>query len=191
MEKNCCLKRTAIKKSTVFSCPAASLPEVSPELTSLLQLISSSWLNYKLKRYSWDYYLAGDVRGHGWWRLRVGVGILGHEAWVMGGDAAESMSSCRGHLEETVSRISHQYVTQCIKGIYNASVRTNQHTVCNFCIFCSCMHVLFNEYLAFCFKKLRHLSIVIQLLVFRAMCKTDFPSYKKGGASFLSNLKYN
>lgn len=52
-------------------------------------------------------YLAGDVRGH--WRrwLRQCVGILRHEARVMGGDAAEPMRSCRGHLEETVEVESH------------------------------------------------------------------------------------
>lgn len=32
----------------------------------------------------------------------MGVGVLGDEARVVGGDAAEAMGSCRGHLEETV-----------------------------------------------------------------------------------------
>lgn len=66
----------------------------------------------RLEYYGWDSYLAGDVRGHGWWRLWVSVGILGDKTRVMGGDAAEPMGSCRGHLEKAVDRISHQYVTQ-------------------------------------------------------------------------------
>lgn len=49
-----------------------------------------------------DLYLAGDVRGHGRRWLGVGVGILGDEARVVGGDAAEPMGSSRGHLQETV-----------------------------------------------------------------------------------------
>lgn len=61
-------------------------------------------------------YLAGDVRGHGRRRLGVGVGVLGHEARVVGGDAAEPMRSCRGHLEDAVDRISHQYITRNIYG---------------------------------------------------------------------------
>lgn len=48
------------------------------------------------------FYLAGDVRGHGRRRLGVSVGILGDEARVVGGDAAEPMGSSRGHLKETV-----------------------------------------------------------------------------------------
>lgn len=32
------------------------------------------------------------------------VGILGDEARVVGGDAAEPMGSSRGHLQETVKR---------------------------------------------------------------------------------------
>lgn len=42
----------------------------------------------------------------------MGIGILGDEARVVGGDTTEPMGSCRGHLEETVERISHQYSTK-------------------------------------------------------------------------------
>lgn len=105
----------------VSSCPAAFLPDESLGLTSAL----CSWFwcdkipflffirsKIKLQHYARDCYLAGDVRGHWRWRLRVGVGVLWDEAWVMGGHAAEPVSSRRGHLKETVDRISHQYITQ-------------------------------------------------------------------------------
>lgn len=36
-------------------------------------------------------YLASDVRGHGRGRLGVDISILGHEARIVGGDAAESV----------------------------------------------------------------------------------------------------
>lgn len=58
-----------------------------------------------------DRYLAGDVGGHGRRGLGVGVGILGDEARVVGGDAAESVGARRGHLEKTDPRTLHQYIT--------------------------------------------------------------------------------
>lgn len=53
-------------------------------------------------------YLAGDVRGHGWRRLWQRVGVLGHEARVVGGDAAEPVGPRRGHLEEAVWAERHR-----------------------------------------------------------------------------------
>lgn len=101
----------------VSSCPDVLLPEKSLEITSLLY----SWFccnkktqnifppdKRKKKYHSWDCYLACDIRGHGWWRLWMGVGVLGDKARVMGGDAAQPMGSWGGHLEETVDRKSHR-----------------------------------------------------------------------------------
>ena len=48
----------------------------------------------------------------------MGVGVLGDEARVVGGDAAEPMCSSRGHLEEAADRISHQCVTLRVRKIY-------------------------------------------------------------------------
>lgn len=42
----------------------------------------------------------------------MSVGVLGDKARVVGGDAAEPMGSCRGHLKKADERISHQYITQ-------------------------------------------------------------------------------
>lgn len=48
----------------------------------------------------------------------MGVGVLGDEARVVGGDAAEPVCSGRGHLEEAADRISHQRVTLSVRKIY-------------------------------------------------------------------------
>lgn len=48
----------------------------------------------------------------------MGVGVLGDEARVVGGDAAESVCSGRGHLEEAADRISHQRETLSVRKIY-------------------------------------------------------------------------
>ena len=48
----------------------------------------------------------------------MGVGVLGDEARVVGGDAAEPVRSSRGHLEEAADRISHQRVTLRVRRIY-------------------------------------------------------------------------
>lgn len=45
----------------------------------------------------------------------MGVGVLGNKARVVGGDAAEPMGSCRGHLKKAVDRKSHQYITQHVQ----------------------------------------------------------------------------
>lgn len=48
----------------------------------------------------------------------MGVGVLGDEARVVGGDAAEPVCSGRGHLEEAADRISHQCVTKCTEDLH-------------------------------------------------------------------------
>lgn len=58
-----------------------------------------------------DFYLAGDVRGHGGRWFGVRVGVLGDKARVVRGDAAEPMGSGRGHLQETVGRMACQYIS--------------------------------------------------------------------------------
>lgn len=82
----------------------------SVDQEAVYNLVFSPWSNDEFLQFG-NFYLAGDVRGHGRRWLGVRVCILGDKARVVGGDAAEPMGSCRGHLQETVGRKMCQYTS--------------------------------------------------------------------------------
>lgn len=55
----------------------------------------------------------------------MGVGVLRYEARVVGGDAAEPMGACRGHLENAVDRMTHELKLKNIWSIDNNQIKTN------------------------------------------------------------------
>lgn len=99
----CCLLPCSITAWRISGEHKAALVLVLPEYKILF--LCNIYIKKKRKifqNHNKDSYLAGDIRGHGWRRLRMGVGILWDEARVVGGDAAEPMSSRWGHLKQTV-----------------------------------------------------------------------------------------